>query len=136
MNLEEAARALLADYDAGAIFNQEAGITTLGWPELEALRVALGDTPKMVEVTAADANKYCRVLSALGMEEEGDPVQEIESLKDALASTRAERDSLRSALNPRGWTRAQSDAWHRALPDTERAFRALHEVSVAAGGER
>ncbi len=56
-------------------------------------------------------------------------------LERELAAVTAERDALRSALNPRGWTRAQSDAWHRALPDTERAFRALHEASVAAGGE-
>ena len=36
---------------------------------------------KMVEVTQEDANNYCRVLTALGMEEEGDPVAEIERLQ-------------------------------------------------------
>ena len=36
---------------------------------------------KMVEVTQEDANNYCRVLTALGMEEEGDPVAEIERLR-------------------------------------------------------
>lgn len=56
-------------------------------------------------------------------------------LERELAAVTAERDALRAAFTPRGWTRAQSDAWHRALPDTERAFRALHEASVAAGGE-
>lgn len=56
-------------------------------------------------------------------------------LERELAAVTAERDALRSAFTPRGWTRAQSDAWHRALPDTERAFRALHEASVAARGE-
>lgn len=55
-------------------------------------------------------------------------------LERELAAVTAERDALRAAFTPRGWTRAQSDAWHRALPDTERAFRALHEASVAAGG--
>lgn len=56
-------------------------------------------------------------------------------LSDELIAVTAERDALRSALNPRGWTRAQSYAWHRALPDTVQAFRALHEASVAAGSE-
>lgn len=35
---------------------------------------------EMVEVTKEDANNYCRILSALGMEEEGDPVAAIEKL--------------------------------------------------------
>lgn len=39
---------------------------------------------KMVEVTQEDANNYCRVLTALGMEEEGDPVAEIERLRASL----------------------------------------------------
>ena len=36
---------------------------------------------KMVEVTQEDANNYCRVLTALGMEKEGDPVAGIERLR-------------------------------------------------------
>jgi hypothetical protein len=35
----------------------------------------------MIEVTKTDANNYCLVLRALGMEEDGDPVAEIERLK-------------------------------------------------------
>ena len=35
---------------------------------------------EMVKVTQEDANNYCRVLAALDMEEEGDPVAEIETL--------------------------------------------------------
>lgn len=43
----------------------------------------------MIEVTQEDANNYCRVLAALGMEEEGDPVAAIERLKaDAAKSER------------------------------------------------
>lgn len=34
----------------------------------------------MVSVVAEDANNYCRILTALGMEEEGDPVTEVERL--------------------------------------------------------
>lgn len=38
--------------------------------------------PKHNEVTVLrdDANAYCRILTLLGMEEEGDPVAEVESL--------------------------------------------------------
>jgi hypothetical protein len=43
----------------------------------------------MVEVTKEDANNYCRVLAALGLEEEGDPVAAIERLKaEAVKSER------------------------------------------------
>ncbi len=38
----------------------------------------------MVEVTKEDANNYCRVLTALGLEEGGDPVAEIERLRDRV----------------------------------------------------
>ena len=37
----------------------------------------LSDT---VSVCKTDANNYCRILTALGMEEEGDPVAEVERL--------------------------------------------------------
>lgn len=44
---------------------------------------------KMVEVTQEDANNYCRVLTALGMEEEGDPADEIERLQSEVYRLRA-----------------------------------------------
>lgn len=44
------------------------------------------ETPTMVEVTQEDANNYCRVLTALGMEEEGDPVAAIERLRERAAT--------------------------------------------------
>jgi len=34
----------------------------------------------MALVTKEDANNYCRILSVLGMEEEGDPISKIETL--------------------------------------------------------
>ena len=46
----------------------------------------------MIEVTKEDANKYCLVLRALGMEEEGDPVAEIERLK--AQATKSERRAI------------------------------------------
>lgn len=44
------------------------------------------DAPDMVSVKQVDANKYCQILAALGMEEEGDPVAEVLNLQ-ALAVT-------------------------------------------------
>jgi hypothetical protein len=49
------------------------------------------DKTRMVEVTQEDANNYCRVLTALGMEEEGDPVAEIERLKAAAGAAPMEQ---------------------------------------------
>lgn len=51
----------------------------------------------MVEVTKEDANNYCRVLTALGMEEEGDPVAEIERLQ-ALLNTPELHDFSRAVV--------------------------------------
>lgn len=42
---------------------------------------------KMVEVTQEDANNYCRVLTALGLEDGGDPVTEIAKLKAEAAKS-------------------------------------------------
>ena len=57
---------------------------------------------KMVEVTQEDANKYCEVLQALGMEEEGDPAQEIlmrrEKEVKALGQVETLKQHLRSVL--------------------------------------
>jgi hypothetical protein len=47
---------------------------------------------EMIEVTKHDANNYCLVLRALGMEEEGDPVAEIERLKAENAELRKDAD--------------------------------------------
>jgi len=40
----------------------------------------------LVEVTKEDANTYCRILSLLGMEEEGDPVDAVDQLQHKLAA--------------------------------------------------
>ena len=68
---------------------------------------------KMIEVTQEDGNNYCRVLTALGMEEEGDPVAAVERLRAdntiqrrALAELGADNDKLRAALERIG--KAQS----------------------------
>lgn len=40
---------------------------------------------------------------------------------------------LESALNPRRWTREQSDAWHKQLPDTFSAFAAIRSLIAKEG---
>ena len=37
---------------------------------------------KMIEVPATEANNYSRILTLLGMEEEGDPVEEVDRLRN------------------------------------------------------
>lgn len=37
---------------------------------------------------------------------------------------------LRAALNPRQWTQAMHDAWHKTLPDTQAAFEALTKEAL------
>ncbi|MEQ6474166.1 hypothetical protein [Comamonas sp. wu1-DMT] len=58
--------------------------------EADALRAALAATPAaapdMVSVNKEDANNYCRILAALGMEEEGDPVAEVQRLLSTAAA--------------------------------------------------
>lgn len=52
----------------------------------------------MVEVTQEDANNYCEVLRALGMEEAGDPVAGIEMLRSWEADAQARADLLEQHL--------------------------------------
>jgi hypothetical protein len=62
---------------------------------------------KMVEVTQEDANNYCRVLAALGMEEEGDPVAEIERLKGVISRAA-------NIMTGGEGVQDQGEAWDRA----------------------
>lgn len=58
--------------------------------EYDLVPIALAATPAaepdIVSIKQVDANNYCQILAALGMEEEGDPVAEVQNLK-ALAVT-------------------------------------------------
>ena len=60
-----------------------------------------------------------------------------------LQEAAAEIERLEAALNPRQWNQSLSDAWHRNIPDTTAAFRALREAPrgyvpgpVGSGGAR
>jgi hypothetical protein len=57
-----------------------------------ALRCPYCNPDRLVLVSPKDANDYCRVLTALGMEEEGDPVAGIERLRAVLAELVALKD--------------------------------------------
>jgi flagellar biosynthesis regulator FlaF len=37
---------------------------------------------------------------------------------------------MEQALDPRRWTRAISDVWHRFIPDVQAAFNALKEEAL------
>lgn len=67
-------------------------------------------------VTTEDADNYCRILSLLGMEEEGDPVARTEQLLiDALEADRAGR--VDEARPPREWVEAAYAAFLRINDD-------------------
>jgi len=43
---------------------------------------------------------------------------------------------LEKALNPLCWTREMSQAWHGTIPDTQKAFNALHRAAVKPLAEK
>ncbi|WP_459047150.1 hypothetical protein [Stenotrophomonas sp. PSU_St99] len=62
-----------------ASWNNKAHATIAAWQAALAARQPVGE----VSVKKEDANNYCLILRALGMEEEGDPVAEVKALIDA-----------------------------------------------------
>ncbi len=60
----------------------------------------------MVSVKKEDANAFCRILTALGMEEEGDPVAEVQRL---LAATQPAADAVVSIYVTAGGEREFND---------------------------
>lgn len=57
-------------------------------------RPAQAAEPDMVSVKKEDANNYCRILAALGMQEEGDPIAEVQNMLAASVT----RDSVTQAV--------------------------------------
>ena len=97
------------------------------------LRAALADTPAaaapdMVSVKKVDANNYCRILAALGMEDEGDPVAEVQNLLAGVSAPAAQavldypwRDRLLSGQN---LARDEMGfAWHPELPQLDEGMK-------------
>jgi exonuclease VII small subunit len=57
--------------------------------------------------------------------------EKIAALEARCAALEQINRQLEKALNPFTWTREMSDAWHKAIPDTTKAFNALHAAAVA-----
>jgi len=57
-----------------------------------------------------------------------------EGLEECL-NTKIKYLKLTSAFDPRMWTKDQSDAWHKNIPDFQKAFQALLEVSTRSTKE-
>ena len=53
-----------------------------------------------------------------------------EKLITLLAIERAKNEKLREALDPRRWSQEMSDAWHKNLPDTIKAFEAIRKLAL------
>lgn len=123
-------RATNAERDMFALQRDHLAATEALRQEVERLKAAA--------VTKQDASSYCRILTLLGMEEEGDPVAEVERLKSDRSAQVAEvmrlvdevasssRELQREQLG-RGHRRAQSH-----LNDAMKATEAA--VSKLAGG--
>ncbi|WP_053284510.1 hypothetical protein [Comamonas testosteroni] len=72
--------------DTDTTFRSDAAEPWRYWQARAVLAATPAAAPDMVSVKQVDANKYCQILAALGMEEEGDPVAEVQNLQ-ALAVT-------------------------------------------------
>lgn len=77
--LAEAARRVLSDVDSGDYHGEISEATYAALEAALAARQPVGE----VSVKKEDANNYCLILRALGMEEEGDPVAEVKALIEA-----------------------------------------------------
>lgn len=63
---------------------------------LDGIAAAPASAPDMVSVNKEDANNYCRILAVLGMEEEGDPVTEVQNLLAASVAQDAVMQAVRN----------------------------------------
>jgi ribA/ribD-fused uncharacterized protein len=81
-------------------------------------QASAADQPTMVYVNKEDANRYCDILRLLGMEEEGDPVAEVQRLQGLTAPNLENlQDRL---LSPTTIDRDSLGHWyHPHLPDTD-----------------
>jgi hypothetical protein len=67
------------------------------------MKNSLTPAPVMIEVTQQDGNDFCRILTALGMEEEGDVVAEVERLVVLRDTTLHAKDAEIAALKKQVW---------------------------------
>jgi hypothetical protein len=57
---------------------------------------------------------------------------ELDAANKAGAAALIDVQQLRLVLNPRFWTRQQNDAWHRNIPNMQKAFDALRDAALSA----
>jgi hypothetical protein len=81
------------------------------------------ETPPAPEVcvTQEDANNYCRILSLLGMEEEGDPVAEVERLLSAPPAPEVEPVAWLIEIPDGDWKEIKL-CRHNAIGDYREAY--------------
>jgi hypothetical protein len=95
----------------------------------------------MTPETLSMVRRMCDLLlNHPGSEPLPDPArEELDSLAlyvgHALMNSRPSiEERLSVAMDPRRWSRAHHDAWHRNLPDVHAAFAALRQVALGEGG--
>jgi len=83
---------LVSEREFNEMFDAREKLAALSTTPPESSKVGGGVTDEMVSVTKTDANNYCRILSLLGMEEEGDPVAWVESTLSYVHDRNAHAD--------------------------------------------
>lgn len=86
----------------------------------------------MASVTKEDANNYCRILTLLGMEEEGDPVEEVRRLVEQSQALPAHAERIAAALNAAEQPARDREADRRRFPDP--AFNKWLDEGISDAG--
>ena len=84
---------------------------------------------KMVEVTQEGANNYSRMLTVLGMEEEGDPVAEVERLLDRVRVLDQNRTIYDSRIKMADELRRVAPLLYSALKNLLEAVEERHALA-------
>ena len=107
-------------------YNGDDDYIQFGWDVWQA-RAALAATPAaapdMVSVKKVDANNYCRILAALRMEEEGDPVAEVQNLLAAAAEPAV-------LPEPVGWRHSRTLTLHETEQEVQLADGDSHAQTL------
>lgn len=96
---------------------------------------------ELIRIPAHDADSYCRILSIIGMEEEGDPVAEVQRLFDAAqeaeqATTAAvtdERAAFKAHFIAEGWGEHHFERYNVYDPDDTRNYHSRHITDMWDG---
>ena len=100
--------------DANLYEDNETENAWIAWQARAALAATPAAAPDMVSVKKVDANNYCRILAALRMEEEGDPVAEVQNLLAAAAEPAV-------LPEPVGWRHSRTLTLHETEQEVQLA---------------